>query len=195
MDEQTQKRILMDEQTRRFIVTESFVEFAGQMGAGGGYGIGTTRGWYGANLKGEELSSFVDKTAEDMKAGARSTAKYLEVVDYSDTFVCKAPMDKAFEHTLTFIPKMRGGGLKNVQTGGKILDSAIGSSEAALAALIGSGFSNMNFTLVNMLFSAVDGNTTQIHITASSKESFISKFIQKSPQKAVRNISSMFNLA
>ena len=100
-------------------------------------------------------------------------------------------MNKAFEQAFTIIAIMKNGGY-NREGGGKVFDSAIGSNEAALAAVVGSGASNMNFTIVTMLFSAIDSNNTKIHITASAKETWISKRIQKSSQKAVKRMITAF---
>ena len=112
--------------------------------------------------------------AED---SVRWAASMLGTVDYTESIVCSKPADKMLESAIEILAGM-----------GKILDPAVDCSEPILTALVGSGFMNLNPTIVCMVFSTIDENSTSICITASAKEGLIK---QRSSKKAVKRMISM----
>ena len=189
MDEQTKKRILMDDKIRREVLLAEHRRYGEQVGMI--FGATEVKGswWYsGSMVKKEKRESYSKGMGDDAVWGAKKA----KMSGYSESFTCKIPIDKAFERTLDSIPKMPGGGVGGKSSIGVILESAIGPKEAALAAVVGSGWSDMNFVVINMLFSAIDANNTKIQLTASAKESRIPFFNQKSSQKAAKRIIDTF---
>ena len=189
MDEQTKRLILMDDETKKEVLLSAHRKY----GEEAGYAVGSSvpQGWYSDGrpiVREDKLDSYAKGMGDDV---VRVLGKFAKVANYSETSICKAPIDKALEHALAFIQKMPGGGYN--RENGRVIESAIGSNEAALAAVAGSGWSNMNFVVITMLFTAIDANNTKIQFTACAKESKIPFFNQKSSQKAVKRIIAGFN--
>ena len=184
MDEQTKKRILMDNEIKAGVLLAAFRAYGEQAGMAGG--STELQGWYaGPVVKEEKLNKFAREMGDSAVSGIRLFTK---MVGYSESFDCKVPMDKAFEHTLDIVSKMPSGGYNH--TTARILESAIGSGEAALAAVVGSGMSDMNFAVTTVLFSVIDAGNTKVQLSAYAKESRIPFFNKRTSRKAVRRIIS-----
>ena len=186
MDEEAKKRILMNDEVKTEVLFAAHIGFGEQMG--GAVASTNLQGWYSGPLVKEEKR---DAYAKEMGDSATWGLKFAKLDSFSEEFVCKMPLEKALEHIINLIPEMPGGGY-NKHKGGQVLETASGSGEGALAAVVGSGWSNMNFAVVTMLFSVVDANSTKISITTAAKESKVPFCNQKTAKKAVARIISSF---
>ena len=187
MDEEAKKRILMNDEVKTEVLFAAHRGFGEQMG--GAVASTNLQGWWysGPLVKEEKREAY----AKEMGDSATWGLKFAKLDSFSDEFICKLPLEKALEHIINLIPEMPGGGY-NKHKGGQVLETANDSREGALAAVVGSGWSNMNFAVVTMLFSAVDANSTKISITATAKESKIPFCNQKTAKKAAARIISSF---
>ena len=188
MDEQTKRRILMDDETKKEVLLYAHRSYGREMGYAGGSSV--PQGWYSDGrpiVREDKLESYAKGMGDDAVWGLR---KFAKMANYSETSICKSPIDKTFEHALAFIQNMPGGGYN--RQNGQVLESAIGSNEAALAAVVGSGASNMNFVVITILLTAIDANNTKIQFNACAKESKIPFLNQKSSQRAVNRIIAGF---
>ncbi|QMV39860.1 hypothetical protein [Cohnella cholangitidis] len=111
------------------------------------------------------------------RLGAEWAAKKLRTIDYKSTLLYERDAKTAIQHAYQLLSRM-----------GKMIDASDHSDNPLLSALIGSGFGNMNPTIIGLEFIPVDSHSTEIHLYASAKEGLIK---QKSAEKAVTRMMNL----
>lgn len=107
--------------------------------------------------------------------GARMVAKFLHTVDYRHTATYEGSLEDASKGVKEAIAASEGYN--------KMIPPVPYATDA-LSALVGSGFQNMNPTVLYVTFERVD-DTTNIHISGFAKEGLIK---QHSAEKAVLRV-------
>lgn len=150
----------MNNDLKNLILEEQIGKIGEEYGAIGGYIGGGALGSLAAGLGGS--------------IGAKWAANKLKVFDFKDKIVYKFPIIDALNKSYDIIAN-----LPNLI---EFIDADINLGIVYLSAVIGSGFGQMNPTIICLEFIPDNATSTTIYISASAKEGLIK---QKSAQKAV----------
>ena len=111
------------------------------------------------------------------RLGTEWVSKKMATSEHSDTVVYGSGINNAVANVRVILTNL-----------GKMIDTKIESDVPFLAAVIGSGFLNMNPAIVCLEFISVDDTATQIVISATAKEGLIK---QKTAEKIVVRLKKL----
>jgi len=138
--------------------------------------IGALEGALGGFIGGGILSSLAGA------AGAQWAANKLPSIEYKDSMSKQCTVESVIETALSVIA--------NMPNFIELINIRCDNTVPYLAALVGSGFGNMNPTIICIEFIPSDDKNTTLYLSATAKEGLIK---QKSAEKAVKNLKILLS--
>ncbi len=140
-------------------------------------GLGAKADSIGGKRGGKIMEAVCD--ALGGRFGAEWAAKKIATTEHRDSVVYESTVNNALANARIILSNL-----------GKLVDTKIESDTPFLAAVVGSGFMNMNPSVVCLEFVPADGARTKIIISATAKEGLIK---QKTAEKVVAKLKSLLN--